>query len=132
MTRATIFLTLALVAGACSKKATEGGVRLEQVSDAFTAAGLKPESFQPSDPSRWNAQKCVAGSVEGIETVVCEYASPEAVASAKKAGEQWVGGATTASVLSNGRTLLVVADRSHVDPNGKTINKITQAFRKTR
>jgi hypothetical protein len=124
-------LALALGAG-CSKKPTAGGVRLEQISDAFNSAGLKTDNFQPTDPSRFNASKCVAGQVDNIDTVVCEYGSPDALALGKKAGEQWVGNATTAAVLGNGRTLLAVADRAHSDPNGKTIHKITQAFTKTR
>ncbi len=130
--RAPLLFALALAAVGCGKKATEGGVRLEQVSDAFTSAGLKPDQFKPTDPSRFNAQKCVAGSVDGVDTIVCEYGSPDALALGKKAGEQWAASATTAAVLGNGRTLLAVADRAHVDPNGKTIHKITQAFRKTR
>ncbi|HEX9101556.1 MAG TPA: hypothetical protein VF997_05095 [Polyangia bacterium] len=126
-------LALGLVtAVGCSKKPTEGGVRLEQISDAFNSAGLKADNFQPTDPSRFNATKCLAGRVEQVDTIVCEYGSPDALALGKKAGEQWVGTATTAAVLGNGRTLLAVADRAHTDPNGKAIHKITQAFTKTR
>lgn len=125
-------LALALSAFGCSKKPTEGGVRLAQISDAFNAAGLKTDNFQPTDPSRFNATKCVAGRVDEVDTVVCEYGSPDALALGKKAGEQWAQSATTAAVLGNGRTLLAVADRAHTDPNGKTIHKITQAFVKTR
>ena len=130
--RVVILCALALGATACSKKPTEGGVRLEQISDAFTAAGLKADNFQPTDPSRFSASKCLAGRIDDIDTVVCEYGSVSALALGKKAGEQWVASATTAAVLGNGRTLLAVADRAHVDPNGKTIHKITQAFTKTR
>jgi hypothetical protein len=133
--RAPIFCTLALALATvgCGKKAaTEGGVRLEQISEAFSAAGLKVDHFQSTDPSRFNATRCLAGRVDDIDTVVCEYGSPDALVLGKKAGEQWVAGATTAAVLGNGRTLLAVADRAHGDPNGKTIHKITQAFTKTR
>lgn len=132
--RAALVCTLALAASTfgCSKKPTEGGVRLEQISDAFNSAGLKTDNFQPTDPSRFNATKCVTGRVNDVDTIVCEYGSPDALALGKKAGEQWVGNATTAAVLGNGRTLLAVADRAHTDPNGKTIHKITQAFVKTR
>ena len=124
---------LAVVAASgCAKKPTPGGVHLEQVSDAFSAAGLRTDGFAPTDPSRFGATKCVAGRVENIDTVVCEYGSPDALALGRKAGEQWAGSATTAAVLGNGRTLLAVADRAHSDPNGRTIHKITQAFAKTR
>ena len=123
---------LLVTAGGCSKKPTAGGVHLEQISDAFSSAGLKAENFKATDPSRFSASRCLAGTVDGIDTVVCEYGSPDALALGKKAGEQWAGNATTAAVLGNGRTLLAVADRAHTDPNGKTIHKITQAFTKTR
>jgi hypothetical protein len=132
MRRALLLTASLALALGCHKKPTEGGVRLEQVSDAFSSAGLKVEHFQPTDPTRFSAQKCVAGTVEGVDTVVCEYGSPDALALGKKAGEQWAGSATTAAVLGNGRTLLAVADRAHLDPNGKSIQKITQAFTKTR
>ena len=125
-------LASTLLAGGCSKKPTEGGVRLEQISEAFRSAGLELHDFQPTDPARFNATKCVAGRVEMMDTVICEYGSPDALALGKKAGEQWTGSATTAAVLGNGRTLLAVADRAHNDPNGRSIHKITQAFAKTR
>jgi hypothetical protein len=129
--RAAILLALVAAIG-CSKKPTEGGVRLEQISESFHSAGLKSDNFQPTDPSRFNATKCVAGRVEDVDTVLCEYGSADALALGKKAGVEWVANATTAAVLGNGRTLLAVADRAHTDPNGKTIHKITQAFTKTR
>jgi hypothetical protein len=132
--RVTLAFALALGLGAvgCSKKPTAGGVRLEQVSEAFTAAGLKADNFQPTDAARFHATRCLAGQVDGVDTVVCEYGSADALALGKTAGEQWAANATTAAVLGNGRTLLAVADRVHSDPNGKTIHKITQAFTKTR
>lgn len=132
MKRVVLAIAALALAGGCSKKPTEGGVRLEQISDAFHSAGLEVNNFGATDPSGFHATKCVAGRVEMIDTVVCEYGSPDALALGKKAGEQWVGSATTAAVLGNGRTLLAVADRGHVDPNGKAIHKITQAFSKTR
>ena len=132
MSRALLAGALVLAIAGCGKKATPGGVRLEQISDAFNGAGLKAENFQPTDPTRFSASRCLAGQVDNIDTVVCEYGSPDALALGKKAGEQWAGGATTAAVLGNGHTLLAVADRAHTDPNGKTIQKITQAFAKTR
>ena len=129
--RVAILLALVAAAG-CSKKPTEGGVRLEQVSESFNSAGLKADNFTPTDPTRFNATKCVAGRVEDIDTVVCEYGSMDALALGKKAGEQWASGANTAAVLGNGRTVLAVADRERVDPNGKTIHKITRAFTQVR
>jgi len=130
LTRAGFIVVLALAG--CHKKPTEGGVRLAEVSDAFASAGLHVQGFGPTDPSRFSALKCLQGNVEGVDTLVCEYGSPDALALGKKAGEQWAANATTAAVLGNGRSLLAVADRAHVDPNGKSIHKITQAFTRAR
>ena len=119
-----------LMLGACSKK--PGEVRLKEVNDSLQSAGFKLDSFQPADPGKFSAQKCVQGLLDGVDAIVCEYGSNDAVALGKKAGEDWVAQAATGAVLTNGKTLLVVADRSRADPNGKTIHKITQAYSKTR
>jgi hypothetical protein len=126
---ATILL---LTVGGCSKKPTEGGVRLKQVNDAFVSAGLKLDTFHDVDPGRFSAQKCAGGTLEGVDTVVCEYGSADAVTRGKKAGEDWLGQAPTGSVLTNGNTVLALADRSRTDPNGKAINRITHAYRQIR
>jgi hypothetical protein len=128
VTRALLFALLAL---GCNKP-TEGGVKLKQVNDSLQSAGFKLDSFQPADPGRFSAQKCVQGLLDGVDSVVCEYGSAEAVALGKKAGEDWVGQAATGAVLTNGNTLLAVADRGRTDPNGKLIHKITQAYSKTK
>jgi hypothetical protein len=129
MRRAICF---ALLLAACSKKPTEGGVRLKQVNDSLTSAGFKVDAFQSADPGRFSAQKCTQGQLEGVDTMMCEYGSAEAVALGRKAGEDWIGSAPTGAVLANGNTVLIVADRAHADPNGKTIHKITQAYTKTK
>ena len=122
---------LVLALSACSKKPTEGGVRLKQVNDSLQSAGFKVDGFQAADPGRFSAQKCVQGLLEGVDSLLCEFGSADAVTLGKKAGEDWVGQATTGAVLTNGNTFLALADRSRSDPNGKTIHKITQAYTKT-
>jgi hypothetical protein len=119
-------LTLATVG--CSKKAGEGGVHMKEVHEAFAGAGFKLDSFHPADPTRFSAQKCAEGTLDGVDTIVCEFGSSEAVVLGKKAGEAWIAQATTGAVLDSGRTLLAVADRGHADPNGQVIHKITQAY----
>jgi hypothetical protein len=121
---------LVLVVG-CHKK-HEGGPRIEQISDAFAAAGLAPQNFAPTDAARFHAARCFAGQIDGVDALVCEYGSPDALALGKRAGEQWAATAPTATVLGNGRTLLALADRAHSDPNGRTIHKITRTFTRTR
>ena len=119
-----------LLAFGCHK--SSGGPSMEQVSQAFTAAGLQPSQFAPTDATRFNASRCYAGRIDGIDAIVCEYATPEALAVGKQAGEQWAASAPTAAVLGNGRTLLALADRARTDPNGRTIHKITRTFTRTR
>ena len=129
-----VALTLALasvLASGCSKKPTAGGVRLKQVNDSFVEAGFKLDSLRAADPGAFAAQQCMSGSLDGVETVVCEYGSADAVELGRKAGESWAEKATTAAVLTNGNTLLALADRARVDPNGKIIHRITQAYQKT-
>jgi hypothetical protein len=139
--RTTIAIALALALGVsalgCGKKsgdstAAKAESPLDQVSSAFQGAGLKSELAAAPDATKFHAAKCMTGSVEQVDTVVCEYASADAVAQGKTDGDAWIADATTGAVLDNGRALLAVADRKHVDPNGKAIHKITQAFIKSR
>ncbi|HWE27106.1 MAG TPA: hypothetical protein VHB97_03845 [Polyangia bacterium] len=128
MKRALATLTLVLLTSGCHKAKTDADAQLQKVSDAFAKADLKTESFAPGDAAAFHAEKCMTGKIEGVDSVVCEYGSLDALALGKKAGEAWAAGAPTAAVLGNGRVLLAVADRAHVDPNGKAIHKITHAF----
>jgi hypothetical protein len=122
----------ALVLAACSSKpASTGGAQLKQVNDAFLAAGFKLDSFHATDAARFAARVCVNGSLDGVDTVVCEFANHDAVAAGRRAAEDWVATATTGAVLDNGVVMLAVADRGRADPNGKTIHRITQTFTKT-
>ena len=124
-----VVMALWAVAG-CGKKAPTDGTGaegLQPINDALLAAGFKLDTFKPADASRFQARSCAAGTLAGVETIVCEYAQPQAELG-RKAGEAWVAQAVTGAVLVNGHTLLAVADRAHVDPNGKTIHRITQAY----
>jgi hypothetical protein len=112
----------------CSKK---GSASLQAVNDAFIAAGFKLDSFHTTDGKRFGAEHCSAGELGGIDALVCEV-TPAEQARAKEATEEWVAQAPTGVVLTNGATLLALADRSHADPHGRTIHKITQAYQKAR
>lgn len=122
---------LALWIGALAgcKKPPPEALRVVDVQAGLSKAGLKLGAFQPTDAARFSAQKCEAGTVEALETVVCEYGSDEAVREGKRGGEGWIAAAVTGVALENGRTLLVLADRGRADPNGKLIHRITQAYR---
>jgi hypothetical protein len=126
-------LVVALLAFGCGcAKKTSDGVRLKQVNDAFLAAGFKLDSFHPADATKFSAERCAAGSLDGIDAMVCEYPNAVADSLGRKAGEDWVAQSVTGAVLSNGNTLLALADRAHADPHGKLIHRIAQAYQHTK
>ena len=127
-----VAVVLALLAGVGCRKPGADGVRLKQVNDALLSAGFKLDSFHPVDATRFAAQKCATGTLNGVETLVCEYATLEAEALGRRAGEDWIAQAVTGTVLVNGYTLLALADRAKADPNGRTIHKIAQTYQNTR
>jgi hypothetical protein len=104
---------------------------LKSVNDALVTAGFKLDSFHPANGARFSAQTCASGTLDGVDAIVCEVAVDKQPF-AKKAGEEWLGQAPTGVVLTRGSTMLALADRGHVDPNGRTIHKITQAYSKLR
>lgn len=121
-------LLLALAIAACSGKAQPAAGGLEQANEAFNAAGLKLDPFVPTDAARFSATRCLSGRIEGVDAVLCEYGSAEASQLGKKAGETWIADAVTGAALLHDRTMLVLADRTRADPNGKAIHKISQAY----
>jgi hypothetical protein len=118
----------ALGLGACKRGPTPGGVHLKEVNDALNSAGYKVDGFQATDPMRFSAQRCAQGAFAGVDALVCEFGSIEAAARGKKAGESWAGQATTAVVLTNGLTMLALADRARADHNGKTIHSVSKLY----
>jgi hypothetical protein len=124
-----VIMAGALFGVGCSKSPTEGGARLEQVEKAFGKEGWKLGDFEPYDGAKMSAQKCLSGKIEGVDALVCEFGSTDAVGRGKKATEGWVAQAVTGVALDNGRTTLGLADRARVDPSGKIIHRISQAYR---
>src|SRR5262249_47484648 len=66
---------------------------------------------------------CQSGSVEGIDVLLCNFASPAEAKAAEDAGLAWIGPATGAS-QARGTALVVLADRKKSDPNGRMINRL--------
>jgi hypothetical protein len=112
----------------CHHSPTEGGVRMEQVLAAFDKAGWKASALPLRDPGKLSAQKCVEGTLDGVEALICEYGGADAALRGKKAVEGWVASAVTGVALGNGRTVLGLADRSRKDPVGKSIHAISQTY----
>lgn len=120
----TIVLMLSLVA--CSKgggdKAAAGGAGArDAVIDAWKAAKLTPSPLTPATVSF--GKDCQSGTIEGIDVLLCSFASPAEAKAAEDQGFTWVGGATGVS-QAHGAALVVLADRRKTDPSGRTINRL--------
>ena len=145
---ALALVTAAAAGAGCSKKPPAGGApgtpsgapaahvsgtpQTGDVLGALKDAGLLAEGFAPLEPVPYGAGYCEQGRVQGVDTLICEYADDGTLGRGKQlVHDEWsrenvqTGVATTTK-----RTLLAVADRGHHDPNGKTIAQILKAFRK--
>ncbi len=101
----------------------------DDLLDRWKAAGLEVGDHAALDkPALGKSAECKRGLVSGVETTICRYPSDKAAAAAQAAGLELVG-ATTGAALPRGKVLLVVADRSKADSDGKIINKLTKLFR---
>jgi hypothetical protein len=93
----------------------------DAVIEAWKSAKLTPSALTPATVAFGN--DCQTGTVEGIDVLVCNFASPTEAKAAEDQGLTWVGQATGASQV-HGAALVVLADRRKSDPNGKTINRL--------
>ena|SRR5688572_12613409 len=128
-----LMFAAALAAAGCEENdgkgpppSTLGGV--DGVLDAWKKAGLTVSAFENTDGAKYGGGDCRAGQINGIDAVLCLYASPELATAAQPKGLDAVGDAT-GSAIAEGKVLLVVVDRRKVDPEGRTINQATKAFR---
>ena len=135
-----IVAAIALAAVACSKSKggapgaayVSGTPHTDKVVDTLTDAGLHAEGFAAVQPIPFGAGYCEQGRVEGIDTLVCEFADDAGLDQGKKLmQDQWEREGVQTGVASTAKhTLIGVVDRGHHDPNGKTINRIVAAFKK--
>jgi hypothetical protein len=145
--RSVIPLLLLLLAGAwctgCKKKSpapapapaaahVPGTPHTDEVLIAWRNAGLAPDGFAPVLPPPNSAAYCEHGFVGGVDTLVCEYATPEALSQGvKQVKEGWERvDVHTAVVLQARQTTMVVVDRERREPSGTTISRMVDAFRK--
>lgn len=129
-------LAASLMAAACEQAdrgATEAaddlelGAPMAEVISAWRAADLEVVELRDVDDDELPGA-CVAASVAEIPVVLCELDSAEAAESAEDDGLELVG-AATGLALARGARLLIAADRHEVDPDGRRLNEIANAFR---
>jgi hypothetical protein len=139
-------IALLLLAGASCKKSTPpapgattppaahvpGTPHTDEVLTAWRNAGLAPEGFVSIQPTSYGATYCEHGTVGAVDTVVCEYASDEALtAGIQQVKEGWTRvDVHTGVILQAKRTTMAVVDRERREPSGKTISQMVKAFRK--
>jgi hypothetical protein len=97
---------------------------------AVPASRRKASSLCSQPPN--SADYCEHGQVHGVDTLVCEYASEEALTrGTQQVKEGWARvDAHTGVVLRAKHTLMVVVDRERREPSGKTINQMAKIFGK--
>lgn len=126
--RTLVFVMVVLFAlAACSKssdfdKATGSAVGpRDAVLGAWKAAKLPASALTPATVTF--AKDCQSGTVEGIDVLLCSFASAAEAKAAELQGLTWINQATGAS-LAHGAALVVLADRRKIDPSGRTINRL--------
>jgi len=137
-------LLLLATAPACAKKTAEnsaatspaahvpGTPHTDEVLTAWRNAGLTPEGFARVTPAPNSATYCEHGLVRGVDTLVCEYTSEDALTRGmQQVKEGWARvDAHTGVILRAKRTTMVVVDRERREPSGKTISQLTKVFGK--
>jgi len=110
----------------------QGTPHTDDVLNAWRSAGLAPEGFVAVQPPPNSAVYCERGRVRGVDTLVCEYTSEEALArGTQQVKEGWVRiDAHTGVILRAKRTTMVVVDRERREPSGKTIGQMAKIFGK--
>lgn len=119
---------LLLLATACSKDngaalAAGGSGARDVLLNAWKHGGLEVSAMAPKPVSF--GKDCQGGTVNGVEVVVCAYATPAEAKAAEDTGLTLVGEATGIS-QAKGAVLIVAVDRTKADPNGRTLNKLTK------
>jgi hypothetical protein len=119
-------------AAAPDRPHVDGTPHTDDVVTAWKGAGLTTDAFAPIDPSAYNAGYCAQGKIGGLDAVICEYSDDKSLDQGKKTiqGERSKDRVQTGVAIKAKRTLLAVSDREKSDPNGKTINKAIQTFKK--
>ena len=141
-----VALASATLLGGCGKSKTEGAgapgaapashvsgtPHTDDVVDAWKSAGLKPEGFAVVQPIPYGASYCEEGRVQGVDTLLCEFAQDAGLDQGMRLlKEEWGRqGVHTGVTVRAKRTMMAAVDRGLHDPNGKIIHELVQAFRK--
>jgi hypothetical protein len=121
-----LLLVLALIAG-CKKDdgtgrgAAAGDLSRDRVVEQWKKGGLTPSPLTVAKVAV--GTDCQSGTVNGVDVLVCNFATPDEAKTAEAKGLEWVGEATGMSQAS-GKVLVAASDRRKADPSGRTINQL--------
>lgn len=121
-----IIVVLALVAG-CSKDdgtgrgAATGELSRDRVVEVWKKGGLTPSPLTAATVPA--GKDCQSGTVNGVDVLICQYATPDEAKAAEAKGLEWVGEAT-GMAQATGKVLVAASDRRKADPSGRTINQL--------
>lgn len=107
--------------GGSGSAAATGVTPRDAVVDAWKTGGLQPSAFAPATVPV--GPDCKAGTVNGVDALVCAFPTPAAAKAAEAAAYTWVG-AATGMVQIRGSLVIAAADRRKADPSGRTINQL--------
>jgi len=119
--RRILFMLLVAACGKGGDKAAGSAGARDAVLDAWKAEKLAPSALTPATVTF--GKDCQSGTIEGIDVLLCNFASPAEAKAAADQGLAWVGAATGVS-QAHGAALVVLADRRKTDPSGRTINRL--------
>lgn len=127
-------LLLAFGGTGCKRRPhVEGTVATETITKAWTAEGFDTANVANVDGDAWAAGACYQGTVSGLDVLICEYGSDEALAQGEqRLNATWDDESVPTAVLARttqpSRTIVAIADRNKADPNGRTINRLVKTF----
>ena len=93
----------------------------ERVVEAWKKGGLTPSPLTAATVAV--GKDCQTGTVNSVDVLVCQFASPEEAKAAEPQGLTWVGESTGMSQAA-GKVLVAASDRRKADPSGRTINSL--------
>jgi len=116
------WLAVALLVAACGKGSDAAKGPRDAVLDAWKAEKLAPAAALAPATVAFG-KDCQSGTIESIDVLLCNFATPADARAAEDPALGWVGQAT-GMAQARGSALIVLADRKKSDPSGRLINKL--------
>src|SRR5829696_3291701 len=88
--------------------AAGGELSRDRIVEAWKKGGLTPTPMTAATTSV--GKDCQTGTVNGVDVIVCQYATPDEAKAAEPKGYEWVGDATGTAVVA-GKVLVAASDR---------------------